>query len=259
MEARLAGHGRLLRLLDVELGRGGRLLVFDVALKDAPAAPGDERRRVGPRAHPHDPWALESALQRVGAPGHGPPRATGRGAAPPPVILYDNDLSQDDDFTVRGLLPRRARLPRAAGVTCKELPAARVAFTTFHGPYDTIWNAYVELQAWVVEHGYKAAGPLRETGLVTDDDDVDPRDWVTELSVPVAPRWRLLDLPPRETCILSPVHQLNGGTSHEVSNMDWGAARAACGSAHRPGGGGRGQQAGGHRVHERLRVHGEPG
>ena len=37
-----------------------------------------------------------------------------------------------------------------------------------------------------MEHGYTATGPLRETGLVTADDDADPRDWVTELSVPVA-------------------------------------------------------------------------
>ena len=69
---------------------------------------------------------------------------------------------------------------------CRELPAARVAFTRFKGPYDTIWNAYVELYAWIAERGCAVTGPARETGIVTDEDTDDPGEWVTELAVPVA-------------------------------------------------------------------------
>jgi effector-binding domain-containing protein len=73
-------------------------------------------------------------------------------------------------------------------VSCRELPAERVAFTTFRGAYETIWNAYVELGLWVAENGFVATGPTREWGTVTDADTDDPRRWVTEIAVPIAPR-----------------------------------------------------------------------
>ena len=154
--ARLAGQSRLLQLLDVELARGESLLRFDVALKEVPAI------------------LVVSAAGSVKPDRH-------------PVILYHNDLAQDDDFSFEVCFPVARRLPGAAGVACRELPAGRVAFTIFKGPYDTIWNAYVELHAWIAEHGYAMAGPVRETGILTDDDTDDPREWVTELAVPLAP------------------------------------------------------------------------
>ena len=187
VEARLAEDGRLLRLLDLELERGGRPLAYEVALKDSPALLVMSAAGSVPRAHPHDPWALESAIRHVGA--RVAVHLAHHGEAPDghPVILYDMDLSRDDEFTFEVCFPVAAPLPEAEGIVRKELPAARVAFTTFFGPYDTIWNAHVELQSWLIEHGHKAAGPLRETGLVSEEDAADPRDWVTELSVPVAP------------------------------------------------------------------------
>jgi DNA-binding transcriptional MerR regulator len=187
VEARLAEHGRLLRLLDLELERGGRPLAYDVALKDQPALLVMGAAGSVPRVHPHDPWALESAIRHVGARAALHLAHLGESPDPHPVILYDSDLSRDDEFSFEVCFPIRAPLPGGEGVVCKELPAARVAFTTFFGPYDTIWNAHVELQAWLIEHGHKAIGPVRETGLIAEDDHVDPRDWVTELSVPVAP------------------------------------------------------------------------
>jgi effector-binding domain-containing protein len=161
--------------------------VYDVALKDQPALLVMSAAGSVPRAHPHDPWALEHALRRVGARVVVHLAHHGETPDPHPVILYGSDLSRDDEFTFEVCFPVAAPLTERQGVVCKELPAARIAFTTFLGPYDTIWNAHVELQAWVIEHGYKATGPLRETGLVTEEDDADPRDWVTELSLPVAP------------------------------------------------------------------------
>jgi len=185
--ARLAEDGRLLRLLDLELERGGRPLAYEVALKDQAALLVMSAAGSVPRVHPHDAWALESALRRVGA--RAMVHIAGRGETPSrhPVILYDTDLSRDDAFTFEVCFPLTAPLPEGDGVVCKELPAARVAYTTFHGPYDTIWNAHVELQAWIAEHGYQPAGPLRETGIVNEEDGASPRDWVTELSVPVEP------------------------------------------------------------------------
>ena len=95
------------------------------------------------------------------------------------------DLSQDDDISFEVCIPITHRLPGGQGVECRELPASRVAFITFRGPYDTIWNAHTELVAWVADHGYKPAGPVREIGIVDVSDTDDPREWVTELAIPI--------------------------------------------------------------------------
>jgi DNA-binding transcriptional MerR regulator len=183
--AELAEKGRLLRLLDRELERGDGLLRYEVGIKDTPAvlvmsATGSVRR-----SHPHDPWALEHALRRVGA--RAAAQITRQGEAPDAhgIILYHSDLAQDDmEFEV--CIPVSHPLPECPGVQCKELPDERVAFITFRGPYDTIWNAHVELLAWVTEHGYRIAGPVREIGIVIDSDTADAQKWVTELALPIA-------------------------------------------------------------------------
>jgi DNA-binding transcriptional MerR regulator/effector-binding domain-containing protein len=185
VEARMAGDTRLLRLLELELERGGRPLVYEVALKDQPALLVMSGSGSVRRTHPHDAWALEAALRRVGTLVGTHLARHGQTPARHPVILYDTDLSRDETFAFEVCFPVAAPVPETADVVCRELPAARVAFTTFMGPYDTIWNAHVELQAWVIEHGYQATGPLREKAIVGEEDDADPRAWVTELSVPV--------------------------------------------------------------------------
>ena len=65
--AQLAEKSRLLRLLDRELARGEGLLRFEVTLKEQPAVLVMSAAGSAPRTHPHDPWALEAALRRVGA------------------------------------------------------------------------------------------------------------------------------------------------------------------------------------------------
>jgi DNA-binding transcriptional MerR regulator len=183
--AKLAAQSRLLRLLDRELERGGELLEYGVAVKDVPAvlvmsAAGSVRR-----THPHDPWALERALRRVGS--RAAIQIARQGEEPDQhgIILYHSDLARDDEMSFEVCIPVSRPLPAGPGVQCRELPAARVAFITFRGPYDTIWNAHVELLAWVAEHGHTTAGPLREVGIVVDADTDDSREWVTELAVPI--------------------------------------------------------------------------
>ena len=83
-------------------------------------------------------------------------------------------------------IPVPRPLPGCPGVECKELPAARVASLTFTGPYDTIWNAHAELAAWVADHGYTQAGPVRETGIVEDGRHGRPAGVGDRALVPVA-------------------------------------------------------------------------
>ena len=184
--AQLAEKSRLLRLLDRELARGEGLLSFEVTLKEQPALLVMSAAGSTPRTHPHDPWALETALRRVGAAAAIQIARQGEEPERHGVILYHSDFSVDDEISFEVCIPVPGPLPGCPGVECKALPAARAASLTFTGPYDTIWNAHAELAAWVTDHGYAQAGPLRETGIVEESDTDDPQKWVTELSIPVA-------------------------------------------------------------------------
>ena len=184
--AKLEAQGRLLRVLDRELERGDELMRYDVAIKDVPAVLAMSAAGSVRRTHPHDPWALEHALRRIGARVAAHIARQGEEPDPHDIILYHSDLARDDQMSFEVCIRVPRTLPGCPGVECKELPAARVAFITFRGPYDTIWNAHAELFAWVEEHGYRAAGPLREIGIVGDSDTDDPREWVTELAIPLA-------------------------------------------------------------------------
>ncbi len=149
---RLAEQGRLLRLLDQELSRGGLPLAYEIALKEMPPLLVMSGAASLRRSHPHDPWALESALRKVGARVMVHIARQGEEPSRHPIVLYDTDLARDEEIAFEVCLPVPRELPRGPGVECKLLPAALVASTTFRGPYDTIWNAYVELR-----HGSRSA------------------------------------------------------------------------------------------------------
>jgi DNA-binding transcriptional MerR regulator len=183
---RLAEQSRLLRLLDQELGRDEPLMTYEIGVKEVPAVVVMSAEGSIARTHPHDPWSLESALRRTGARIKVQVARHGEEPVPHPLILYHADLEHDAEIRFEVCFPIARRLPGCPGVRCKELPAARVAFTTFRGPYDTIWNAYVELHAWIADHGHVARGPVREQGIVTDSDTDDTRQWLTELAVPLS-------------------------------------------------------------------------
>ena len=168
--ARLEEQGRLLRLLDQEIERGGPLVTYEIALKTVPATLVMSARGSVARTHPHDPWSLESALRRTGASVLAHIARQGAEPEAQPVVLYDTDFARDDEISYEVCFPVARRLPSCPGVTCRELPEELVAYTTFQGPYDTIWNAYVELHAWIAENGHVASGPVRELGVVTELD-----------------------------------------------------------------------------------------
>jgi DNA-binding transcriptional MerR regulator len=106
---KLAEQSRLLRLLDQELARDDGLTTYDVALKEAPpvlvvSAAGSVRR-----THPHDPWALEGALRRVGA--RTILHVARQGAEPDEhaVILYHTDSRPGSRSTRTRSATRRPR------------------------------------------------------------------------------------------------------------------------------------------------------
>jgi effector-binding domain-containing protein len=66
-----------------------------------------------------------------------------------------------------------------------ELPAATVARTIYHGPYEGLPEAWPKLDAWLTAQGHQRAGWLWETYLVDPSKETEPAKWQTELSRPL--------------------------------------------------------------------------
>jgi DNA-binding transcriptional MerR regulator/effector-binding domain-containing protein len=177
---------RVLALLDQELMRQAHPFSYQCALKDVPAQLVAAARGSVPRRHPHDPWDVERAQRLTEQLVLGWLADHGVESANRPLILYFNDMERDEDVTFNVCFPLGGPVPEGGGVTCRELPPVRVAFTVHRGGYDTIWNAYAELHSWASEHGYDVDGPAREIALVHEDDTPDQGQWVTEIALPLA-------------------------------------------------------------------------
>lgn len=67
-----------------------------------------------------------------------------------------------------------------------ELPAARVARTVYHGPYEGLPAAWGEFDAWVAANGHTAAPGLWECYAAGPETGPDPAGWRTELTRPLA-------------------------------------------------------------------------
>jgi DNA-binding transcriptional MerR regulator len=183
---RLAEQARALELLEQELGRSDQPLAYECLVKDVPALLVAGCRGSATRVHPHDPWVLEQAIELAGDLVVDRLAAHAAKPAGRAVIVYDVDFEEGDDMRFEVCVPVTAPVPDGGGVRCFELPPARLACTTHAGAYETLWNAYAELRAWIADNRYRVAGPVRETGLVDDSDTPDPTLWVTELCIPVA-------------------------------------------------------------------------
>jgi effector-binding domain-containing protein len=66
-----------------------------------------------------------------------------------------------------------------------KLPAARVARTVYHGPYEGLYGAWTEFNEWVKEQGLKTAPDLWEVYESGPESSSDPADWRTQLNRPL--------------------------------------------------------------------------
>jgi effector-binding domain-containing protein len=67
-----------------------------------------------------------------------------------------------------------------------QLPAATVARTVYHGPYDGLGAAWPQVDAWIVAQGRKPGPSLWEVYLTDPAANPDPSTWRTELNRPLA-------------------------------------------------------------------------
>jgi effector-binding domain-containing protein len=70
-------------------------------------------------------------------------------------------------------------------VTAGQLPATKVARTTFHGPYEGLAAAWGEFDKWIESSGNKPAVDLWESYIVGPKSNPDPTTWRTELNRPL--------------------------------------------------------------------------
>ena len=66
------------------------------------------------------------------------------------------------------------------------LPAATVAQTVLHGPYEGLGEAWGQLESWIAAQGHRSAPDLWERYVVGPETSADPADWRTELNRPLA-------------------------------------------------------------------------
>jgi effector-binding domain-containing protein len=82
-------------------------------------------------------------------------------------------------------VPVAAPVAPEGRVRTGELPAARVARTVYHGPYEGLPAAWQEFEAWIAVEGHTPAPGLWECYVAGPESGPDPKTWRTELNRPL--------------------------------------------------------------------------
>jgi effector-binding domain-containing protein len=101
-----------------------------------------------------------------------------------PVYSHHFKMSPDTwDFEVG--VPVTAPVTPTGRVTPSELPAAKVARTIYHGPYEGLGDAWGEFMAWIEAEGLTPAEGLWERYVTGPESGPDASTWSTELNRPL--------------------------------------------------------------------------
>ena len=100
--------------------------------------------------------AMRSMLERA--------RLAGVEPGGPPFVLYFDDPASVpvERLRARACLPIATRIGSVPGLSADLLPRAMVAYTRVRGPYPELPRVYPGLFAYLADHGWVPAGPLRE-------------------------------------------------------------------------------------------------
>lgn len=99
---------------------------------------------------------------------------------------FSHHLKMDPEvFDFEIGVPVTAPVTPTGRVQPGELPAATVARTVYHGPYEGLGAAWGELMAWIEANGQTPAPNLWECYAVGPETTTDPGGWRTELNRPL--------------------------------------------------------------------------
>jgi effector-binding domain-containing protein len=78
-------------------------------------------------------------------------------------------------------VPVSAPVAPTGRVTTGQFPAAKVARSVYHGPYEGLPGAWGEFEAWIAAEGLELAPDLWEVYVTGPESSDDPAEWRTEL------------------------------------------------------------------------------
>ena len=183
LEKRVAETQRLLGELEALIADpaalSARTPLEKVEVKEASAQPAlTMRSRTTPEEL--DPVISEGIngvadyLQKLGARGAGPP------------FTLSSDADDEGKIAVAIGWPTAEKLPGRGRIESFVLPAGRVAWAVYRGPYRGLPGAYRALYEWILEQGHDVGGDPREIYYTDPDEVPDPADYVTGIVWPLA-------------------------------------------------------------------------
>lgn len=111
---------------------------------------------------------------------------TAQGIGPAGPVFSHHFRMDPDTFDFEVGVPVRAPVSAAGRVKPSQLPAATVARTVYHGPYEGLGSAWGEFDAWITAEGHTPAPNLWECYVAGPESNPDPATWRTELNRPLA-------------------------------------------------------------------------
>jgi effector-binding domain-containing protein len=128
-----------------------------------------------------------SEIQNVMGPGIGEVMAavTAQGIAPAGPWFAHHFKMDPDTFDFEVGVPVNSPVVAVGRVKPGQLPAAKVARTVYHGPYEGLGAAWGKFEAWIATNGHTAAPDLWEVYLTDPSADPDPATWRTEFNRPL--------------------------------------------------------------------------
>jgi effector-binding domain-containing protein len=129
----------------------------------------------------------QSEIQNVMGPGIGEVMAAvaAQGLVPAGPWFTHHLRMDPDTFDFEVGVPVNSPVVAVGRVKPSQLPAARVARTVYHGPYEGLGAAWGEFEAWIRANGHKSAADLWEVYVTDPSADPDPATWRTEFNRPL--------------------------------------------------------------------------
>ena len=126
-------------------------------------------------------------IQKVMGPGIAELRQTleAQGIAPTGPWFTHHRRRPTDTFDFAACVAVASPVAAAGRVQTGRFPAARVARTVYHGPYEGLGGAWGELCDWIEANGHVPREDLWECYVVGPESSHDPAAWRTELNRPL--------------------------------------------------------------------------
>lgn len=108
-----------------------------------------------------------------------------QGMAPAGPVFSHHLRMDPETFDFEVGVPVHAPVSAANRVKASQLPAATVARTVYHGPYEGLGAAWGEFNAWITAEGHRPAPDLWECYVAGPESNPDPATFRTELNRPL--------------------------------------------------------------------------